>query len=230
MFFNVNNMKHFDKVISFSKLNVYCIIPKPSWVDFTCILQLMTFICQLTVFMAHARWMKSLPENLSWRRSSNLFQRFFLLESMLHLSFLHLNFTITDSFLFKWWQACKSSGLTSCPVKESALQMFTSSSSSLINGGTGFTSIDSCQGAFVTAFLSNWTTLLVNNLLQFLAIAKSDETTSNLLKKSLNRLDKSESFDDISSTEMSSSISSSFERFSSWHLVQTILVRDDDRI
>ena len=81
--------------------------------------------------------MKSLPENLCWRRSSDLFRRFFLLTSTLRLSFLHLHFTITDSFFFKRWQACKSSGLTSCPVKESALQMFTSSSSSLIDGGTG---------------------------------------------------------------------------------------------
>ena len=176
--------------------------------------------------------MKSLPENLSWRRSSDLFRRFFLLTITLRLSFLHLNFTITNSFFFKRWQACKSSGLTSCPVKESALQMFISSSSALIDGWTGFTSTDSRRWywAFVTAFLSNWTTLSVNNLLQFLAIAKSDETTSNLLKKSSNRFDKSESFDDISSTVMSSSISSYFERFSNWLLAWTILVWDDDRI
>ena len=81
--------------------------------------------------------MNSLRENLSWCRSSDLFQRFFLLTSMLRLSFLHLNFTITDSFFFKRWQACKSSGLTSCPVKESALQMFTLSSSSLMMKGQG---------------------------------------------------------------------------------------------
>ena len=53
--------------------------------------------------------MKSLPENLSWCRSLDLFQRFFLLTSTLRLSFLHLNFTITDSFFFKRWQVCKSS-------------------------------------------------------------------------------------------------------------------------
>ena len=45
-------------------------------------------------------------------------------------------------------------------------------------------------------------------------MAKSDETTSNLLKTSSNRFDKSESFDDISSTGMSSSISVSFQKFS----------------
>ena len=53
-------------------------------------------------------------------------------------------------------------------------------------------------------------------MLQFLAIAKSDEKTSNLLKKTSNRFDKSECFGDISLTVMSSSISSSFERFSNW--------------
>ena len=176
--------------------------------------------------------MKSLPEHLSWCRSSDLFRRSFLLISTLRLSFLHLHFTITDSFFFKRWQACKSSGLTSCPVKENALQKFTLSSSSLAEGGTWFTSTDSRRWywAFATAFLSNWTTISVNNLLQFLAIAKSDETTSNPLKKSSNRFDKSESFDDISSTVMSSSISSSFERFYNWLLVGTILVKDDDRI
>ena len=125
--------------------------------------------------------MKSLPENLSWRRSSDLFRRFFLLTITLRLSFLHLNFTITNSFFFKRWQACKSSGLTSCPVKESALQMFISSSSALIDGWTGFTSTDSRRWywAFVTAFHSNRATLSVNNLLQFLAIAKSDETKNH---------------------------------------------------
>ena len=64
--------------------------------------------------------MKSLPENFSWRRSSDLFRRFFQLTSTFCLSFLHLNFTITDSFFFKRWQACKSFSLTSFPVKESA--------------------------------------------------------------------------------------------------------------
>ena len=160
--------------------------------------------------------MKSLPENFSWRRSSDLFRRFFQLTSTFCLSFLHLNFTITDSFFFKWWQACKSFGLTSCPVKASASQMFSLSSSSLIDGGIGFTSTDSRRWywALVTALFSNWTTLLVSNLLQFLVMAKSDETTSNLLKKSSNRFVKSEIFDVMSSTMMSSSISSSFERFS----------------
>ena len=128
--------------------------------------------------------MKSLPENFSWRRSLDLFQRFFRLASTFCLSFLlHLNFKITDSFFFKRWQACKSFGLPSCWVKKSASQMFSSSSSSLIDGGIGFTSTDSRRWywALVTAFLSSWITLSVGNLMQFLVMSKSDETTSNLL-------------------------------------------------
>ena len=53
-FFNVNNMKNFDRDTSFTKFDIYCIIPEPSRVDFPCILQLTTFICWLMIFMAHA--------------------------------------------------------------------------------------------------------------------------------------------------------------------------------
>ena len=60
-------------------------------------------------------------------------------------------------------------------------------------------------------------------------MANSDETTSNLLKKSSDQFLKSEIFDVMSMTVMSSLISSSFERFSNRLLVQTILVEDDDR-
>ena len=115
------------------------------------------------------------------------FGGFFQLTSTFCLSFVHLNFTITDSF-FKRWQAW----------------------------GIGFTSTDSHRWyrALVTGFLSSWTTLLVSNLLQFLVMAKSDETTSNLLKKSSNWFVKSEIFDIVSLMMTSSSITSSFERFS----------------
>ena len=175
---------------------------------------------------------KSLPENFSWRRSSDLFRRFFRLTGTFCFSFLHLSFTITDYFFFKRWQSCKSCGLTSCPVKESALQMFSLSSSSLIDGGTAFISTNSrwWYWALVTAFLFNWKTLSDNNLLQFLEMAKSDETTSNLLKKLSNRFVKSDIFYVMSSTVMSSSISSSFEMFSNLLLVRTILVEDDNRM
>ena len=63
-FLKVNNMKIFDRVTSFSKFDVCCIIPKPSRVDFPCILQLMTFICQLMVFVAHAFQYEQLTRKL----------------------------------------------------------------------------------------------------------------------------------------------------------------------
>ena len=71
-FFDVNNMKNFDRVTSFTKIDIYCIIPKPSWVDFTCVFQLMTFICQLMVFMTHTIWY----EELAWKLWLALIFRF----------------------------------------------------------------------------------------------------------------------------------------------------------
>ena len=207
-------MKNFDKVTSFTKLHFYRLFQNQvEWF-------LLAFFSWRHLY---ANWWFSwhkLSEELTRKLWLTWIFRFILeivlLTSTLRLIFLHLHFTITDSFFFKRWQACKSSALTSFSVKESTLQIFTSSSSSLIDGGTGFTSMDPCRWywALVTAFSSNWTTPSVNNLLQFLAIAKWDETTSNLLKKSSNRFDKSDSFDVISSIVMSSSINSSFERFS----------------
>ena len=143
--------------------------------------------------------MKNLPQNLSWHRCSDIFRWFFLLTTTPRLSFLNLNFAITDSFLLKRRQACKWSGITSCLGKEITLQMFSLSSSSMIDWVAGFTSTDSRRWswALVTAFFSNWTILSVNNLFQFLVLAKSDETFSNLHKKSLNWFDKPESFDDM---------------------------------
>ena len=47
-------MKNFDRLTLFTKFYVYGIIPEPSRVDFPCILQSTTFICQLMVLMAHA--------------------------------------------------------------------------------------------------------------------------------------------------------------------------------
>ena len=144
-FFNVNNMKNFDRVTSFSKVDINCIIPEPSRVDFPCILQLTTFICQLMVFMAHALGYEELTRKLELTEIFRFISKIFSVGKYSPLSFLHLNFTIANSFFFKRWQACKSSGLTLCLVNESALQMFSSSSSSLIDGGTGFTSNDSRQ-------------------------------------------------------------------------------------
>ena len=64
---------------------------------------------------------KSLPANFSWLRLSDLLQRFFLSIRMFRFCFLDLNFTITISFFFRRWQAWRSSGITSWPVREREL-------------------------------------------------------------------------------------------------------------
>lgn len=98
--------------------------------------------------------------------------------------FSAFKFRDNSLFFFKRWQTCESSCLTSCPVEESVLQMLSSSSSSLIDAGTRFTSTNSSRWyrVLVTVFLSNWITLSTSNLLQFFVIAKSQKRNSNLLK------------------------------------------------
>ena len=161
--------------------------------------------------------MKSLPEKLSWVRPSDFLWRFFPLIRMLCLCFLHLNSIMTVFFFFKWWHAWRSSGFTSWPVRENALQTLLSRTSSPIVVGRGFISSDSWQWywALSTAFLSNWTILSLSNRLQFLLTVSSEERISYRLRKSSKRLVRSDSLEDISSTLISSSINSSFERFSS---------------
>ena len=140
---------------------------------------------------------KSLPEKVSWVRTSDLLQRFILLIRMLHFCFLHLNLTITVFFFFKQWHAWKSSGFTSWSVRDNALQMLFSRTSSLIDAETEFISSDSQQWywALLTAFLSNWTILSVSKRLQFLLTASSELRISYCLRKSSKRLVRSDSLD-----------------------------------
>ena len=53
-FFNVSNVISFDRITSFIKFDIYCIVPEPSRIDFPCIFQWTTFKHQLVVFMAYA--------------------------------------------------------------------------------------------------------------------------------------------------------------------------------
>ena len=121
--------------------------------------------------------MKSLPANFSWLKFSDLLQRFFLSIRIFRFCFLDLNFTITISFFFRWWQAWRSSGITSWPVRERALQTLSSCSSLLIDAGTGFISINSCwwYWALLTAFLSSWMICSLRSQLQFFEIASLEE-------------------------------------------------------
>ena len=172
--------------------------------------------------------MKSLPEIFSLCRSSDLFRRFFPVNKYFLFKFPAFKFHNNRFFLLQTMASLQVVwfNLMSCLANVQFELLITNW------WRDRDTSMDSCRWYWtsVTAFLSNWTTLLVSNLLQFLVMAKSDETTSNLLKKSSNRFVKSEIFDVMSSTVMSSSISSSFERFSNWLLVRTILVEDDNRM
>ena len=119
---------------------------------------------------------RSLPEKLSWVRTSDLLRRFFLLIRMLRFCFLHLNLIITVSFFFKRLHAWRSSGFTSWLVRDYALRTMFSSTSSPIDAGTGFISSDSRRWywALLTAFLSNWTILSVSKRLQFLLTVRSE--------------------------------------------------------
>ena len=131
------------------------------------------------------------------------------------------------SFLcFKWWYAWRSSGFTSWPVRDNALQTLPSRTSSPIHARTEFIFSDSRQWywALLTAFLSNWTILSVSKWLQFLLTVSSELRISYRLRKSSKQLVRSGSLEDMSSTLISLSINSSFERFSSWFLVHTIII------
>ena len=169
---------------------------------------------------------KSLPEKLSWMRTSDLLRRYFLLIRMLRFCFQDLNLTIKVSFFFKRWHAWRSSGLTSWPCKDNALQTLFSRTSSPIDARTGFISSDSRRWyqALLTAFLSNWTIISVSKRLQFLLTVSSGLKISYRLRKSSKRLVRLDSLEDMSSTLISLSINSSFKRFSSWLLVRTIII------
>ena len=138
---------------------------------------------------------KSRPEECSRVGTSDLLRRFFLLIRMLRFCFLHLNLTITVSFFFKRWHGWRSSGFTSWPVRDNALQTLFSRTSSLIDAGTGFISSDSRRWywALLTAFVSKWTILSVSKRLQFLLTVSSELRILYCLSKSSKRLVRSDS-------------------------------------
>ena len=173
--------------------------------------------------------MKSLQANFSWPRFSDLLQRFFLSIGIFRFCFLDLNFTITIFFFVRWWNAWRSSGITSWPVRESererALQTLSSSSSSLIDAGIGFISINLCRWywALLTAFFSSSMIHSLRCWLQFFETARSAGGISNLLVKWSNWVVRFTSLEEISSMLISSSINLSFQRCSKWLFVRNIV-------
>ena len=129
-------------------------------------------------------------------------------------------------FFCKRWHAWRLLGFTLCPVMDNTLQTLFSRMSSPIETGTWFISSNSqwWYWALLTAFLSNWTILSVCKWLEFLLTVSSELRISYYLRKSLKWLVRSDSLEDMSSTLISLSINSSFERFSSWLLVRTIII------
>ena len=94
-------------------------------------------------------------------------------------------FNCHSVIFFKWWHAWRSSGFSSWPIRDNALQTLLSITSSLIDAGTVFIS-RLWYWALVTAFLSNWTILSLNKHLQFLLTVSSEEIISYRLKNHRN--------------------------------------------
>ena len=88
------------------------------------------------VFIAHALADESLPENFNWHSSNGLCWRTFLFIWIERFNFLSWNFKITLSLFFSRWNACKSSGVTSCSVREKAAHTVSARTLSPMSRGT----------------------------------------------------------------------------------------------
>ena len=86
--------------------------------------------------------MKSLPEILIEKVPTAFCWGTFLFIWIERFNFLSLNFEITQSLFFSRWHACKSSGVTSCPVMEVAQHTVSSRTLSPMSRSTGLTSRD----------------------------------------------------------------------------------------
>ena len=119
--------------------------------------------------VAHALRNQKHTRKLKLTGNIEFITRFFLLIRILCFCFLHLNLTFTVLFFFRRWRAWRSSGFTSWPVRDIALQKLLSKTSP-IQAGTEFTSRDSWGWylSLLTAFLSKSAILSLNNHLQFL--------------------------------------------------------------
>ena len=135
---------------------------------------------------------------------------------------------MTRSFFLMQWQACRSSSSTDVPVKDSAWHTDCSSRSSAISDGTGLISRVSLlfYWALFKLLHSNWVINSSRRSLQCLVIDRLELTISYFDLKLLKRSFSSENFILMSFLKFSrlrtSSISSSFDKFSNWLLVCTI--------
>ena len=169
------------------------------------------------------------PENFNWVRPSLLFCKVVRFERTRYFCFLHLNFMITRSFFLMRWQACRSSGSTAIPVSESAWHTYCSRTSSAVWEGTGLISrvFLLLYWVLLRLFRSKWVIRSSRTSLQRLEIDRLELTMSYFAWKSLKRSLSSENLALMSFLKLSrlrtSSISSSFDKFSNWLLVRTIV-------
>ena len=106
--------------------------------------------------------------------------RTFLLIWIEHLNFLPLNLEIALSLFFNRWDECKSSGVTSCPVKEIALHTAFSKTLSPVSLGTGLTSTDYLlrYWELLTAFRSYCVIRWCRKVFQFFVVTSLDFNSS----------------------------------------------------
>ena len=127
---------------------------------------------------------------------------------------------IVGSFFLMWWQACRSSGSTDIPVRDSAWHTDCSRVSSAISDGTGLVSRVSLPvyWALFKLLHSNWVICSSRRSWQHLVIYRLELTILHFASKSLKRSFSLENFTLMSFIKFSrlrtSSISSSFDKSS----------------
>ena len=164
----------------------------------------------------------------SFSRSRLLFCKVLWFKRTRCFWFLHLNFMITWYFFLMRWLSCRSSSSTDIPVRDSAWQTDCSRMLSAISDGTGLISRVSLlvYWALFKLLRSNWVIRSSRRSLQRLVIVRLELIISYFASKSLKRSFSSENFTFMSFLKFSrlktSSISSSFDKFSTLLLVCTI--------
>ena len=133
-------MNNFDKATSFTKFDIYCIVPEPIRVGVSCIFQLTT---SADVFHGTCSLIRRAYQRTLADVDLRIHLGGFSCQQCLCIYIFYITVFMITSFFFRSLLSCKSSALTSCLVKGSALQMYRSSSSLLIDAGTGFTSTES---------------------------------------------------------------------------------------
>ena len=129
------------------------------------------------------------------------------------------------------WQTCRSSVSTDIPVRDSAWHTDCSRTSSAISDGTGLISrvYLLVYWALFKLLCSNWVICSNRRSLQHLVINRLEFTISYFASKSLKPSFSLESFTLMAFLKLrlrTSSISSSFNKFSNWLLVHTIFNND----